>query len=142
MITAVRKEYKNAWYRADYAKHPEKYKGKYRRWYKHNSVYFIEWRKKHPGIERKYALKKLYGITPEEYSQMLIAQEGVCKICKQPETRVHKKTGKLRDLCVDHEKGTKKIRGLLCNGCNAAIGMLKHDIDRLKAAIVYLEAAQ
>jgi hypothetical protein len=41
-------------------------------------------------------------------------------------------------LDVDHEKGTNKIRGLLCNHCNRGIAFFRHDTKLLKAAIEYL----
>jgi hypothetical protein len=41
-------------------------------------------------------------------------------------------------LSVDHCHETGTVRGLLCHGCNAAIGLLGESIDRINAAAMYL----
>ena len=46
--------------------------------------------------QRKLDLKKLYGLTVEQYEEMLRVQNGCCAICKQPQR------GKRKHLCVDH----------------------------------------
>lgn len=77
-------------------------------------------------------LKYNYRITLEDYKNMLEQQGGVCAICFQP-----CKTKK--DLAVDHNHNTGKVRGLLCSNCNRAIGMLQEDpaiIDRAKQYIL------
>ena len=68
-----------------------------------------------------YELVKKYGITLEEYNQMSAAQNNVCDICKEPETRRHQ-NGTLCRLAVDHDHFTGKVRGLLCWRCNSAMG--------------------
>ena len=70
---------------------------------------------------RSNHLKYNYGLTTEQYEKMLEEQNGVCAICKLPETWTHKKTGKVSLLSVDHDHETGKIRGLLCRDCNQSI---------------------
>jgi len=72
-------------------------------------------------------------LTEDEYKAMLEAQGGVCAICNEKP-----KAGRGR-LAVDHVHGTDKVRGLLCNLCNPALGLFKDDPVRLKMAIEYLE---
>ena len=60
---------------------------------------------------RKSALKRKFGITPEEYDYLLDAQDGKCWLCK-------KECGSGRRLAVDHDHTTGEIRGLLCLRCN------------------------
>lgn len=67
---------------------------------------------------------------------MLEEQNGVCAICRQPETV--KRNDKVRLLAVDHCHDTTKVRGLLCAGCNIMIGHADHNIDILTRAIDYL----
>jgi hypothetical protein len=89
------------------------------------------WEATNPKWFNKYRLKYAYGITEEEYNAMLVAQGGVCYICKSPPNG--------RALCVDHNGETGAVRKLLCGACNAGIAMLKHNCDLLRAAIAYLE---
>jgi len=52
---------------------------------------------------------RTYGITHQDYQDMLEAQDGVCAICGQEEQV------KERGLSVDHCHTTGKVRGLLCS---------------------------
>lgn len=91
-----------------------------------------------PRKQSSYKLKFNYGITEDEYTSMLAQQNGVCAICKCAET-AKSNAGYVKNLAVDHCHSTGKIRGLLCHGCNTAIGKLKDDIELLNNAIKYLE---
>lgn len=87
---------------------------------------------------REQELERKYGITYQDYLDMLDTQHGVCSICKRPE-RLLGKGGAIRPLNVDHCHTTDKVRGLLCAGCNLALGNLEDNIDYLKSDIIYLE---
>lgn len=80
-----------------------------------------------------------YGMTPEKYNQMLAEQGGVCAICGQDEPAANGRTGKKFLLSVDHDHATGEVRGLLCNRCNRAIGLMSDSTDLLKKAIYYLQ---
>lgn len=88
---------------------------------------------------KTWDLRKKYGITPAIYQDMWKAQGGVCAICKKAETRRHRTTGRPLDLVVDHCHRTGDVRGLLCSNCNGGLGSFDDDLDRLRAAIAYLE---
>ena len=64
-------------------------------------------------------------------------QHGVCAICRQP-NNIKTKYEKIRDLHVDHDHKTKKVRGLLCYKCNF---ILQHycDIILFKKMINFLK---
>ena len=79
---------------------------------------------------------RVYGISPEDYADLLSAQDGVCAICRKPET-VRNQDGP-RPLCLDHDHLTGTVRGLLCHSCNLSLGHFDDDPDRLEAAARYL----
>jgi Recombination endonuclease VII len=82
---------------------------------------------------RRNHLRFIYGISEEEYAALLARQNGVCAICK--------KKDRIR-LCVDHCHDTRTVRGLLCTKCNIGLGHFDDDIERLRAAIAYLQRAR
>ena len=79
-----------------------------------------------------------YGITLDEFRSLLLKQNGLCAICEKPETVKHK-SGVLKQLSIDHDHLTKKIRGLLCYNCNRGIGHLQDNPGILSRAALYLE---
>lgn len=78
---------------------------------------------------------KKFGMTVEDYNALLLRQNGVCAICKSSDPG---RADALR-LFVDHSYETGKVRGLLCHGCNAGIGLLKEDPAIFIAAMNYLK---
>lgn len=83
---------------------------------------------------KSYNMKRIYGITIDEYDKMFEEQNGVCAICSTFE--VENTRGR---LCIDHDHRDGRVRGLLCIGCNTAIGSLKDDINLFLEAIKYLQ---
>ena len=79
---------------------------------------------------RLLMLKK-YGLSPDKYDEILKSQGGHCAAC--PEVI---NAGKR--LYVDHDHETGMVRGLLCNNCNTAIGMLKDNFYRVKCLLDYI----
>jgi hypothetical protein len=84
---------------------------------------------------RKERIKKMYGVTPEQFDSMLAAQNGKCAICGGTP-----KPG--FSLCIDHDHATGQVRGLLCLLCNSAIGKLHDDPELVRVALDYLLAHQ
>jgi hypothetical protein len=84
-----------------------------------------EWRKR-TGADRRHS----YGLSVEEFNAMIVAQNGRCAICLEVPSE--------RGFHVDHCHLTGKIRGLLCRGCNLALGHMKDDPIRLQEAVTYL----
>jgi hypothetical protein len=73
-----------------------------------------------------------YGLSVIEFNRMLVQQNGVCAICREPERGS-------RSLSVDHDHKTGRVRSLLCSGCNKAIGFLRESPLLARAAATYLE---
>lgn len=79
-------------------------------------------------------LKKLYGLTLEEYNKKLEEQDYCCSICYTI------LDGKIPNTipCIDHCHKTKKVRSLLCGNCNKLLGYAKENINILQEAIKYI----
>jgi hypothetical protein len=84
-------------------------------------------------IRRCCHLRRRYGITLDDYEAMLGKQGGVCAICGG--------TQKFRDinLAVDHCHDTGRIRGLLCDRCNKALGFVEDCPNLLASMAAYLK---
>lgn len=101
--------------------------------YYHSS---LEKKDAHHKSARKSRYKTHYGISLEDYDEMLLAQDGVCAICRGLET------SKRMFLSVDHCHTSGKVRGLLCSNCNRGLGSFKDQEVLLHKAIDYLERVQ
>ena len=99
-------------------------------------------RQKNPRVYRNKILRRTFGITLEEYEAIEQAQGGVCAICRNPETEIHPQSKKLRHLAVDHDHDTGQIRGLLCNSCNRALGLMRDNEQIVLSAYLYLTKAK
>ncbi|WP_406502099.1 endonuclease VII domain-containing protein [Streptomyces sp. NBC_01590] len=75
-----------------------------------------------------------YGIGWERRMEIAQEQGDVCPVCGAPDDIA---TGE--GLHVDHCHDSGAVRGLLCGACNRAIGLMRDNIDVLRAAISYLE---
>jgi hypothetical protein len=75
-----------------------------------------------------------YGLTPWGFHRLLKYQGGRCAICRSSDA------GPNHNWQIDHDPGTGAVRGLLCLTCNTGIGGLRHNVNTLRAAIVYLLA--
>lgn len=87
-----------------------------------------------PEQRRQYHekhLKRAYGITLKERDAMFDAQGGRCAICGATEHGG-------RNWHVDHDHETGVVRGILCHGCNHALGGAHDNPDTLIAAAGYL----
>lgn len=86
--------------------------------------------------QRDRTLRRKYGIGADEYDALSAAQSGLCRICNNPPPPDQ------RGLVVDHCHTTGAVRGLLCNNCNALLGMAADEVARLRSAIDYLERSR
>lgn len=82
---------------------------------------------------RGYALKRKYGITLEQYDELFEKQGGRCAVCDRHQDEF--KTS----LAVDHSHKTRRIRGLLCIGCNYRLVAKHEDACLLRKVAAYIE---
>lgn len=141
MLTWKQKQRKNELQRKRRAEDPVGERIKARKYYRSPSRYesIKRWRKSPKGLayKRKYSLQ-MYGITVDDYDNLLKKQNGVCALCLKKETALQYKGGPVRSLNVDHDHRTGKVRGLLCRNCNVALGLLYDDLELFRRIIVYL----
>lgn len=105
-----------------------------RRAYAENPGRYAAYRKKAKHRVRDWHLKKKYGVGAAWYEATLAAQGGRCAICKSDDPRTP--WGK---FVIDHCHKTDTVRGILCDWCNKALGLLEDDVVRTSAALAYLE---
>lgn len=86
-----------------------------------------------PQVARRKGLKHKYGMTIEQYDEMLANQDYRCAVCGT-DTPGH--TGR---FVVDHSHETGNVRALLCNRCNRGLGFFKDNPSLLRDAARYLE---
>lgn len=94
-------------------------------------AYGRNWRRNNK--EKMYVgdIRRKYGITMDQLKQMWISQEGKCAICGE-------KFKNKKDMNVDHNHKTGKVRQLLCMNHNLLLGHCGEDIGILLKAIEYL----
>lgn len=80
----------------------------------------------------KHRIMRDYGISNQDYLNMLNNQNYKCAICNVDQSSLSRK------LNIDHCHKTGKVRGLLCNTCNRALGYFHDSIYNLKKAMEYL----
>jgi len=86
------------------------------------------------GLEREdNIMRKQYGISTQQFEELLEFQGGGCAICAKPIENIR------RRMNIDHDHETNKVRGILCTGCNTGVGHLGDNIEGLKRALYYLE---
>ena len=126
------KECQNKVDRKNYKKNKDKIKKRKKELYNQNPQKYIK-------ISRAINLKHRFGMTLDDYDRMVKEQNNLCAICNKSETSLDNKRNKIRDLSIDHDHKTGKVRGLLCNHCNHLLGNAKDDTDILLNAINYLK---
>ena len=77
-------------------------------------------------------VRRKYNLEISDYDKMLVNQNNCCAICGIKSSDYNKR------FSIDHCHKTMKIRALLCNNCNVALGLFKDNIDTLTSAISYL----
>lgn len=85
------------------------------------------------GGARRSSLKANYGITPEQWQELFDSQGGTCASCGTVPPEDAK-----RRFHVDHDHDSGQVRGILCHGCNVALGLLKEDVTRIEKLAVYI----
>lgn len=92
------------------------------------------WKAANKEKMRESKLKERYGITIEDYNEILASQNMGCAICN---SLTPKRKGS-EYLVVDHCHDSGEVRGLLCYKCNVGLGSFEDDLILLIKAAEYL----
>jgi len=119
------------------AKNIDAYNLQQREYRKNNPEKFKVYSEKYKPRMKKYSRIKTiekYGISLEDYNQMLLAQKGKCALCDKTFSG---------QINIDHNHETGKVRSLLCTHCNTSLGYIEKCIiiqpDILKKITEYLK---
>lgn len=86
--------------------------------------------------KRRNNLLRQYGLTHDAFETMLAGQNSECQICTEP-FQLDDMRGP-KGAVVDHDHRSGNVRGLLCQCCNRALGMLKDNPFTAQSAALYL----
>lgn len=130
---------KAAYYREWRRRNPEKVREAKRKCREKNRAKYRAseraWKLRNPEKAKRYLLNqqvKRYGITGDDYRQMLVEQEDRCAICNRHRQEFS------RRFHVDHDHDTGVVRCLLCGDCNSGLGLFQEKPELLEMAAQYL----
>jgi hypothetical protein len=99
---------------------------KAKRWRVRNRAAFLR-------SARSSNLRRNYGLSLQDYENMLQKQNGHCATCtRTPHEEYH------GVLHVDHDHVTRKVRGLLCTRCNSILGYAYENPQTLTNLVLWL----
>lgn len=95
------------------------------------------------ALDRSQKLRQRFNKSADWYAEQLDKQKHCCAVCNKP-----KEENNGFELSVDHDHKCcpdrnscgKCVRGLLCNRCNRALGLLGDSVEILKKMIAYLQS--
>lgn len=100
-------------------------------------TYKRQWNEKHYRRVHELCTLKLYGLTSDDYDEILARQGGGCAICGGPPNH----GTRCRNFDVDHDHATGQVRGLLCNPCNRQVGLVEAGFRQWPHVLAYLTKA-
>lgn len=115
--------------------HPERLRSAQKRYYDRTAqiqrLKSLEWHysnRDHVLERMRWAsIKRRYGLTREQYESL----SNCCGICGSD--------GNGKNLHVDHNHKTRKVRGKLCSSCNVGLGHFRNDAALLRKAAEYVD---
>lgn len=99
--------------------------------YDYTREFIKKFRSRYKDQQFNSRMKRVYGLLPGDYKDLLNKQDNKCAICSAafPDRQA---------VRVDHNHCTNKVRGLLCHNCNVSLGLLKENTNTLVKMISYL----
>jgi hypothetical protein len=75
-------------------------------------------------------MRRKFKLTEQQYAELI--SNNNCEICNRV----------LKKKCIDHCHSTNIVRGVLCNNCNTALGLVGDNVSVLEEMIKYLQKHQ
>ncbi len=96
-------------------------------------AYGKAYRNSHPDLH----IRLKYGLRQKEYNVLLAIQNNSCWLCERnfKDIKPYKKG---KNICVDHDHITNKVRGLACGKCNWLIGLANDSPELLHKIAINL----
>lgn len=85
---------------------------------------------------RHVASWKRHHLTEEQYSLLFNKFDGKCHVCKEKEATAIDHD---HSCCPKNRSCGKCVRGILCRGCNTALGSLKENHNTIKNLLEYID---
>ena len=95
-------------------------------------AYSRKWYALRPDRQQTAHLRRKYNLTIQQRQSLLDTQGGKCASCG----------GTLfggQQTHIDHNHQTGQVRGILCHGCNTALGLLGESVERIYALASYVQ---
>lgn len=134
MTSQKEREYQRKWrlenaeYRREYQKQwRENNKGK-------QSKYYKTWKLKNPW--KAGARYRKHKLSEAQFKELKESQKGLCAICQKPQVN---RKGRSRELAIDHDHQTGRVRGLLCDPCNLLLGYVENHLERFQRLVMGFE---
>lgn len=120
-----------------YESHKQEEKDRTKQYRKDNLEKYKMWVEKNKNKIRSNSRRYEYNLLPEEFDFKLKDQNGKCALC----FKVFENYDVDHDhSCCSHRKTCGKCnRGLLCHGCNTALGLFGESEEVLQRTIDYLK---
>lgn len=113
------------------AKHAERYKAWAIANPEKNKMRCKQYRIEKPDRHAIYGIRSLYKVSLIEAAQLFERKKHGCEAC-----------GSHTKPAIDHNHTTGTVRGVLCQGCNLAVGYSYENPATLRALANYLESHQ
>lgn len=106
-----------------------------KRWH---TLHWKQYREKHIARIQESARKQEWKGVLNTFGKQFTSQDYTAVHCLQEGRCANKSCGRIANLHMDHDHKTMRFRGLLCQGCNRALGMCQDNVDKLIGLANYL----
>lgn len=89
---------------------------------------------------RRHHLRYKFGLSLEQYEQMIEDCDARCPACKRQSTDLH--IDHDHRCCSGKSSCGKCIRGLLCGPCNRALGLLQENEEAILGLLEYIRTKE